>query len=66
MEGMVRSGRTSRFQREWMRERRRCGDGNLHHFSERHPNKIELSLARESQGAWLRLWAVVLVSWGCK
>jgi hypothetical protein len=49
MEGTVRMGRVSRFQREWMRERRRCGDGNLHRFSMLHPNKIELSPARESQ-----------------
>jgi hypothetical protein len=49
MEGTVRTGRVIRFQREWMRERRRCGDGNLHRFSMLHPNKIELSPARESQ-----------------
>jgi hypothetical protein len=55
MEGMVRTGRVSRFQREWMRERSRRGDGNLYHFSMQHPNKIELSPTRESQRVRLRL-----------
>jgi hypothetical protein len=59
-------GRVSRFQREWMRERRRHGNGNLHRFSVQHPNKIELSPARESQRVQLRLWAVMLGCWGWK
>jgi hypothetical protein len=59
-------GRVSRFQREWTRERRRCGDGNLHRFFAQHLNKIDLSSARESQRVRLWLWAVMLGCWGCK
>jgi hypothetical protein len=61
---MVRKGRASRFQREWTRERRRCGNVNLYRFSVQQPNGIELSPARESQRARLRLWAMVPGCWG--
>jgi hypothetical protein len=66
MESTIRTGRVSRFQGEWARERRRRSDGNLHRFTVQHPNKIKLSPARESLRVRLRLWAVMLEVWGCK
>jgi hypothetical protein len=64
MEGTVRKGRASRFQREWTRGRRQRGDGNLHRISVQRPNEIELSPARESQRARLRLWAMAREFYG--
>jgi hypothetical protein len=61
MEGTVRSGRTSWFQRGRMGERRRCGDGALLPYSRTVSNNGKLSPARESQELRLELREVLWV-----